>query len=247
MMKDFLEYLFGRLKAEQPVVKEVAGQPYAVKVDGTLGEPIRELAPQWTAPTLVLGSLSGLIEAYKAKVDKLDDRVALHIASYKAVCLISLDADRFGERHLWAGAQYQKETPFVFDHFYSIEEFLIAFRASFFFNEQAEMVCRVASTVSHESSVSVADDGVSQAITVKDGAVTRTAVELPAEGIPLIPWRTFREANPVESKFLLRMRPVKDSLPQIALFEIDAKWEVETIASIAKYLREQLPDATIIA
>jgi hypothetical protein len=43
------------------------------------------------------------------------------------------------------------------------------------------------------------------------------------------------------------MRAVKDGLPQIALFEIDAKWRVETIASIAHYLKKELPEATIIA
>jgi hypothetical protein len=246
-MKEFLSYLFDRLKAERPVVKEVDGQPYAVRGDGTLGEPIRELAPKWTKPPLTVASLSGLVAAFKAKLDGRPERVALQIVHTRKVVLLSLEADDFGGRHIWAGAWHEEETPFKFDHFYSVEEFLIAFRASFYFNDQAEKVLRVASTISHESSVSVADDGISQAITVKEGAVTRTQVELPAEGIPLIPWHTFRDAAPVESKFLLRMRAVKDGLPQIALFEIDAKWRVETIASIAHYLKKELPEATIIA
>lgn len=246
-MKDVLAYLFDRLKAERPLVKEVMGQPYAVRVDGTLGEPIRDLAPKWTKPSLLVSSLSGLVAAFKVKLDDRPERVALQIVNHKKVLLLSLDADAYGGRHVWAGAVHEGETPFQFDHFYSVEDFLIAFRASFYFNDQAEKVLRVASTVSHESSVSVADDGVSQVITVKDGAVTRVAVELPAEGIPLIPWRTFREAAPVESKFLLRMRTLKDSLPQIALFEIDAKWRLETITSIAHYLEHELPGVIIIA
>jgi len=40
---------------------------------------------------------------------------------------------------------------------------------------------------------------------------------------------------------------VKDALPQIALFEIDAKWQLDTMGSIRSYLAGELPDATIIA
>ena len=92
----------------------------------------------------------------------------------------------------------------------------------------------------------VADDGVSQEITLKSGTVTRAGITLPADGVRLIPWRTFREAKPVESKFLLRMKGVKDDLPQIALFEIDAKWRLDTVDAIADYLKAELPTATII-
>ena len=75
-MKEFLSYLFDRLKAERPVVKEVDGQPYAVRGDGTLGEPIRELAPKWTKPPLTVASLSGLVAAFKAKLDGRPERSA---------------------------------------------------------------------------------------------------------------------------------------------------------------------------
>jgi hypothetical protein len=77
--------------------------------------------------------------------------------------------------------------------------------------------------------------------------VTRSTVQLPAEGIPLIPWRTFRDASPVESKFLLRMKGVKDALPHIALYEIDAKWQLDTVNSIGKYLAAALPEIPLIA
>lgn len=45
---------------------------------------------------------------------------------------------------------------------------------------------------------------------------------------------------------MLRLKGSKDSVPQVALFEIDAKWELDTVASIAAYLREALPNATIL-
>jgi hypothetical protein len=245
-MVEFLKYLLDRVKAEVPVSKEIAGQHYAVQANGTLGAPIRPLAPQWEYPTLKVSSLDGLIAAYTAKLDNLPTEVAVRIVDYLRVELISLKADEYGRRHVWASATYLDETPFTFGKFYTPEEFLIDFRSSFYFNDQAVNVQRLASTVSHETSVSVADDGMSQAITIKDGAVTRTACELPADGIPLVPWRTFREVNPVESKFLLRMKGIKDELPRIGLFEIDAKWKVDTVKSIQGYLFKALPDVPII-
>ena len=93
----------------------------------------------------------------------------------------------------------------------------------------------------------VADDGISQEVTIKSGTVTRSSIHLPADGIPLVPWRTFRDATPVTSKFLLRMKGVKDSLPTIALFEIDAQWKRETVNSVAKWLTTELPGFTVIA
>jgi hypothetical protein len=93
----------------------------------------------------------------------------------------------------------------------------------------------------------VADDGVSQKVTASAGTVTKSQITLPADGISLVPWRTFRDVNPVESKFLLRMKAAKDALPTVALFSIDEKWKLDTVQAIAKYLGDALPDARILA
>lgn len=246
-----LEYLFGRMKAERPVTVTVGEQAYAVKSDGTIGEPIRELLPiaPPANPTLEVSTLSGLVAAVKSKLDGLDPQaVALRVVDVHAVEVVSLESDKYARRHVWVRAKHAAETKFEFDKYYSSpESFLIAFRSSFHFNDEAVKVAKLCSVVSSGDSVAVTDDGISQAIQVNAGTVTRSTVDLPADGIPLIPWRTFREANPVESKFLLRMKGVKESLPHIALFEIDAKWRVETVQAIATYLRRELPELAIIA
>ena len=246
-VKEVLEYLFGRLKAERPVTVNVSGQDYAVRSDGTVGDPIRELRPIPTIenPTLEVKTLSGLVAALNAGIDKVDPAgVALRVADIYTVEVVSLLADEFGRRHVWARAKHQPETKFVFDKYYTDpESFIIAFRAAFYFNDEATKVQQVCSTVGAGDAVVVVDDGISQEVTVKAGTVTRSSIQLPAEGIPLIPWRTFRDATPVESKFLLRMKGVKDALPHIALFEIDAKWQIDTITSIVAYLEKWLPEA----
>jgi hypothetical protein len=246
-MKEVLQYLFDRLKDTRPVTHKVNDQEYAVRSDGTLGEPVRALKPQWTAPVFEVGTLSALAALYAAKVDGLPTEVGFHIANHLTVELVALQADEFGLRHVYARATHKPETPFIFDKYYpSPEDFLIAFRASFLFNEEAVKVQQLCSTLGGGEAVAVSDDGISQEVVVKSGTVTKSSISLPADGVQLVPWRTFTEASPVVSKFLLRMKGIKDGLPAIALFEIDAKWKSETKESIAHWLKEHTKGATIL-
>jgi hypothetical protein len=247
-MQEFLQYLFGRLKDVRPVTVKVDEQEYAVKADGTLGEPVRALKPQFDAPTFNTATLSGLVALVAAKVDQFPAEVGLHIVNVHRVDLVSLKSDDFGRRHIYATAQHLIETKFVFDKYYnSPEEFLIPFRSSFYFDENAVKIQQLCSMVGSGEAVAVTDDGISQEVVVKSGTVTKASVPLPTDGVPLIPWRTFREVNPVQSRFLLRMKGVKDGLPQIALFEIDAKWQLDTRNAIASWLTENIPALPVIS
>jgi hypothetical protein len=247
VIKEALEYLSNLQTLKNPQTVVVGGNDYAVKADGTLGEVVRKPDLRASRPTLALSTLSGLVAAYKAEIDLLGKRAAIHVADVYNVKIFDLDADEFGKRVVYAHAQHVVDTKFVFDKFMELEDFLLAFRSSFFFNDQAVKIVQLCSMVGAGNAVTVSDDGISQEVVTKSGTITKAPVTLPADGVPLIPWRTFRDANPVESRFLLRMRGVKDGLPQIALFEIDAKWKLDTIASIKSYLAAELPDATIIA
>lgn len=246
-MTEFLQYLFGRLKQEKPVTVKVGDEHYAVRMDGTLGDPVRALAPQWDKPTLRVGTLSALAAAVRAKIDGFPDDVALHVANEITVQLVSTKADEYGRRHLYISAVHAQETPFTFNSYMTAEAFQIGFRTSFFLTDDAMKVLTVVSNLEAGQTISTADDGLSQSIEIKAGTSSKTAVVLPKEGIPLVPWRTFRDANPVESKFLLRLKQVKDAPPMVALFEIDQKWKLDTIQSIAAWLDKQQLGIAIIA
>ena len=247
MIAEAFEYLAKLQTPKNPVVHNVHGQPFEVKVDGTLGNAVKPVDISFWKPPLVVSTLSGLVDAYNAKVGELGARVALHIESHLLVSLVDLDLDEFGKRRLYARADHAPDTAFKFGEFYEPEAFIIAFRAGFYFNSEAVKVQQLCSTIASGSAVAVNDDGISQEVIVKSGTLTKAGITLPADGVPLIPWRTFRDANPVESRFLLRMRGVKDGLPKIALFEIDARWKLDHVASIRSYLSGALPGATIIA
>jgi hypothetical protein len=247
-MQIWLEYLLGRLEAERQITCDVKGQPYAVNSDGTLGAAVRDLAPQWIKPTLEVGSLRALAELWKTKLDDFEDDAAFHVANYRTVRLIRMKADDYGRRHVYAAATYSDETPFKFDQFMPPDKFMINFRASFYWNEEAVKVSTVVSRLESKTQIAVADDGLSQKLEiVNETRSLNTPVVLPAEGVPLIPWRTFREAPPVESRFLLRLQAVKDAVPNVALFEIDQKWKLDTVESVAGWLRAEVPEARVIA
>lgn len=129
-----------------------------------------------------------------------------------------------------------------------IEDFLIALQAGFVPSENTAALSRLCSSVTAGNSVAVADDGISQKVTVTEGTMQRGEVTVPNR-LPLAPYRTFREVDPVASDFLIRMRPVKDNLPTVALLEVDGgRWKLDTILSVGAWLNANLPsDATVIA
>ncbi len=247
MIKEAFEFLASIQTPQRPLTVDLNGQTCRVAPDGTVGLPagLADLRPP--RPTMFCGTLSGIVAAYAAGVGKLGSRVGFQVVNYLEVELKDLDDDEFGKRHVYVKASHAPDTAFPFDKFLEPEDFLIKFRASFYFNAEAVKVQKLCSTVGAASGVAVADDGISQEVTTTSGTLTKANVTLPAHGIPLIPWRTFRDAAPVESKFLLRMRAVKDGLPQIALFEIDATWKLDTVNSIRSYLLGAAPSAVVIA
>lgn len=243
MIREALDYLAKIQTPKNPIFTSIGSLSYTVKADGTLGDLIRK--PEY--PPLEVRSLGALAGACKAQLDGLDGSITgFHVVDHLLVELIRLEVDETGQRHVYARARHEPETDFEFGTFYSSEDFIIKFRSGFYFNEDAAKVQQLCSTLDAGSGIIVADDGISQTVTVQSGSISKATVTLPAEGVPLIPWRTFREAAPIESRFLLRMKADKVNIPKIALFELDEKWKVDAARSIADHLAELVPGATIL-
>jgi hypothetical protein len=241
VIKEALEFLAKIQTPKNPIITSIESLNYIVKADGTLGDLIQR--PVY--PTLEVRSLGALVGFYKKQLEDCADETAFHVIDHSLVELIALEVDECGRRRVYARARHAPETGFEFGTYYAAEDFIIKFRTSFYFNEQAAKVQQLCSTLDAGSTVSVSDDGMSQTVVVSQGSISKASVTLPAEGVRLIPWRTFREAAPVESSFLLRMKADKVNVPRIALFELDEKWKVDTAHSIADTLGELAAESII--
>jgi len=178
VIKEALEFLAKLQTPKNQLTVEVGGQTFAVQADGTVGDAVRPVDLSWPTPVLPLGTLSGIVAAYSAKVGNLGDRVALHIVSHLQVDLIDLDENEHGKRRVYAQAKHTPDAGFKFNR---------------------------------------------KPFSVRRGCGGR---------------RNFTGSNG-------QVGHCHHSF--IALFEIDAKWQLDTVGSIRSYLEGALPSAIIIA
>lgn len=245
MLKEYVRELLGVL--HEPVTTEKIGDLLYKVVPGEHGPMLGGVIEPPASPTLGLRTLTGFVDAVHAGIDEFGSDAAVCVEDHRTVALLSMRADVYGRREAWLRATCKEENPFKFGEHQTPEQFIIALQSSFLPTENILKLQKLCSSLSTENSVQTADDGLAQVITVKQGTVTRTHVELPPR-IPLVPWRSFREAAPAETEFLLRLKGKPGEVPAVALLEIDGgKWKLDTMLSIAKYLRDALPKLTVIA
>jgi hypothetical protein len=244
----FVQDVMDRIKP-QSISVAVEGQNYAVVAGQhgpSLGNHIKLPAPT-AKPTLKLATLTGFVDAFNAKIDQFPGEVAIHVIDPITVALVSMRADEFGRRHEWLRAVCGEVNPFPFDAYQTPEAFLINLQSGFLPTDNVINLQRLASSLTTENSAGVADDGLSQVVTVKQGTVTRNTVELPPR-IELFTYRTFRAIDPIASDFMVRLKGEPGKLPSIALLQIDAgKWKGDTMTVVSKWIKQNLPEATVIA
>lgn len=123
-----------------------------------------------------------------------------------------------------------------FNTFYAAEEFNIMMQSRFIQNEDSGIILKVAGNLKDQAVQNFADDGVSQAVTIKMGVASVSDVKVPNPVI-LVPFRTFAEVEQPESKFIFRM---KDG-GRCGLFEADGgAWKLKAIENIRKYFEQEL-------
>jgi hypothetical protein len=227
-----------------PIVRKVDEREYKVRQTPN-GPELSDLIIPPSKPTLQLNSLTGFRDAYVAKIDGFTAS-AVQVIDYNTVALVSLIADENGQRHEWLRTTNQEKNPFPFEHYQTPEAFLLSLQMGFLPTEEVIQLQKFASSLSNESSIGTQDDGYSQTITVKQGSVTRAEVKLPPR-IKLMPYRTFREIDPVESEFIVRLKGAQGQLPTVALIPVDAgRWKHDTALLVKYWMVRELPEGTVV-
>lgn len=185
-------------------------------------------------------SLGSVVDYLKANIDEESPkRLLIHVLSAGIVTISnSLDyITRAREEFLEATAPL----PHIrFNEYMSREEFNVMLQACFKDQGDRDAVLKVIGNicVDQSSGVEVSDDGVTQNVESKSGAVLKTKSTIP-NPVRLAPFRTFTEVDQPVSDFVLRI----DKYMQVAIFEADGgAWKQEAMKNIKAYLEEKLSE-----
>lgn len=205
--------------------------------------PVKEPSPD----TLLLNTLTGLVDYLKTNVDKLQiSELICQVAGSNMVRVFSGLHGDFLQRSAYVTAEFIQE-PFPFGYFLNVEDFNIKMQACFCDSDlQATdkgLILKYVGNVRTEVVSGVGDDGVSQEMTVRAGIASVENVILP-NPVSLRPYRTFNEIEQPESKFVFR---AKDG-PRFGLFEADnGAWKNEAMKNIKHFLEFEIPELHVIA
>lgn len=228
MIKEALEYI---VSLKTPIINEIGGNTYSDK-------PLNRVSYVPYASTIEMKTLTSLVEYIKASIDRMSEKMIVHVVSPTEVHLYSsLDADRKRE-HL---VEVNAELPdFRFGSFIDHESFVIALQSKFVSNADRDLVLRFAGTVEDGTVAEYGDDGVTQKATVKTGVASKADAVVP-NPVNLIPYRTFLEVEQPASDFIFRMK--SSCGVQCAIFEADGgAWKNVAMSRIKSYLQFELSD-----
>lgn len=231
-IKEALAYAV-ELADGQKVLYEEKGKTFYDRGKATLVE----LDGLKYASSLEVHTLSGLVGYLKEQFDKtLGSKLLIHVASPTKVNVYSeLDADRKRESAILATAELDR---YPYGRFLDSEQFIINILSLFQRDENSEAIRKCASAIRIEGGGDVTDNGVSQTVTVKQGAATVGQAEVPSP-VELRPYRTFLEVEQPASPFVFRI----DKNGNCALFEADGgMWKHHAIANVMEYLQGEFDD-----
>lgn len=209
-----------------------------------------------TAPVPIgVGTLTAVAQYLLGGVDGVDlTRTIVHVESPTQVSVKAfLEASEveFRRQVLLVATLNMVGFPLLgFGQYMDAESFFIGLQVGFVPTESRDALLRLVAGIRDSNVRETVDDKVSQRVTTSVGVAFMKDTEVP-NPVALQPWRTFREVEQPESKFVLRMRSAskEGEKPAIALFEAEgAFWKIEAITRIATYLRTLLPEnVTILA
>jgi len=241
-----LEALYRAIRNDaKPEEITIEGRPY------TTGEvhPVHAPLPK----TIYVTTLTGIVDYINADVDSLNkDKLLCHVESPASVILYSGLEGGFRDRPAFIHAKLQ-QVQIPLNKFIGAEEFNILVQSAFVEPDDAAQatdrakVLRYASNVTQTASANSADDGVTQAVTVRKGVAAVGTEALP-NPVTLRPFRTFAEVEQPASRFVFRAKGGEGGEVGFALFEADGgAWRCEAMRIVKEYLEKMVPGLHVIA
>ncbi len=185
-------------------------------------------------PSVGLVSLDSLLDYIKADAETLRTAGAFVVCDEDTVTLQSKPQGENKQRDVFikvdAGVQH-----FSFGQYMDLDALRLELLTKFSETVFRAQVLQFLSKITDSNVKTSEDDGISQTITVKAGIASYGQATVPSP-IRLNPIRTFIEVEQPEGSFVLRLKAVKDSLPQAALYELHTNWKRAAAVAVKGYL-----------
>lgn len=238
----------GRKLAEAeftPQIVEMYGRKYFWSLDSKDYE-IAAIPQDGPKPDIFMAySLQGLVDYIKTDVNdwflETNPTAIVSVQSPTEVKVFMGLTPAEKKRNVIAQCTYQPPK-IKFDTYMDAEDAGIMLQTQFEADQHRDVVLSIITNMREEQSGQIADDGISQRVTIKQGIaeVDTTIFKNPAY---LAPRRTFPEIKQVYSPFVVRFK----TGAQAAVFESDGgAWKFDAVKAIGKWLREQLEGCNVV-
>lgn len=227
----------------RPEVVEIEGRKYSTHDLKPVYDPVQK--------NLHVTTLTGLKNYIESKVDELvKSEILLHVFSPTEVFLVSKVFGEFKQRATLITAEASTLPYIKFNSFMESEAFTIQTQACFMDSHSRPDVLAYSGNARQVLSAELSDDGVTQAVAVRNGVSSKEKKALP-NPVTLQPFRTFMEVEQPASAFVFRAQGVgKDDSQNISfgLWEADGgAWKMIAMQRIKAWLEENIPGVDVIA
>lgn len=246
LTKDHAEYLVDIGKKLTPIEEKIYdGRRYTRQELKAVNEP--------TVNPIQISTLSSLIDLCTNKFgeygfEKFDPAAhVVHVVNERKVQVVSAQSNAWKNRETLVNCELTETAPFKLGTFMNQDEFIIAVLSCFVPNDDRSYVARIAGNAIAEKVTTAQDDGVSQQIGTRSGAVLADKATV-KNIVNLQLYRTFREVEQPSSAFLFRLKQSGENIPQFAFFEADGgAWKLQAVENVARYLRAGLKEAVVVS
>jgi len=236
MLRDALELIFERKEKPEAIIT-IDGRKYHTLGSGL--SPVEDPEPEFVR----VSTLSSLCDYLEMGESGFDENSFVHIVN---PCLVTVRGQLKGS--FLQRPTYLEAIASSFElRALPVEDFIIMLQSNFVETEDRESLLRLLSNLRAESTLSIADDGISQETTARAGIAKVENVKVP-NPVTLKPFRTFPEIEQPESTFVFRMQQGAGSEIVCRLIESDGgRWKIEAIKRIKEWLEGNVVTKKILA